>query len=35
MEKYYRVSDINMILNKLTKEPAYYSELILECCDMK
>lgn len=35
MEKYYRVSDINEILNKLAKEPAYYSELILECRDLK
>lgn len=24
MEKYYRVSDVNEILNKLAKEPAYY-----------
>jgi len=26
MEKYYRVSDVNEILNKLAKEPAYYHE---------
>jgi polyhydroxyalkanoate synthesis regulator phasin len=26
MEKYYKVSDINEILNKLVKEPAYYHE---------
>jgi DNA-directed RNA polymerase subunit RPC12/RpoP len=26
MEKYYKVSDINEILNKLAKEPAYYHE---------
>ena len=26
MEKYYRVSAVNEILNKLAKEPAYYHE---------
>ncbi len=26
MEKYYRVSDVNEILNKLAKEPTYYHE---------
>jgi hypothetical protein len=26
MEKYYRVSDVNEILNKLAKEPAYYHD---------
>ncbi len=26
MEKYYRASDVNEILNKLAKEPAYYHE---------
>lgn len=26
MEKYYKVSDVNEILNKLAKEPAYYHE---------
>lgn len=26
MEKYYRVSDVNKILNKLAKEPAYYHD---------
>jgi hypothetical protein len=26
MEKYYRVSDINEIIKKLAKEPAYYHE---------
>lgn len=26
MEKFYRVSDVNEILNKLAKEPAYYHD---------
>lgn len=26
MEKYYRVSDVNEILNKLAKEPVYYHD---------
>jgi DNA-directed RNA polymerase subunit RPC12/RpoP len=26
MEKYYRVGDVNEILNKLAKEPAYYHD---------
>ena len=26
MEKYYKVSEVNEILNKLAKEPAYYHE---------
>jgi hypothetical protein len=26
MEKYYKVSDVNEILNKLAKEPAYYHD---------
>ena len=26
MEKYYRVSDVNEIINKLAKEPAYYHD---------